>query len=102
MTWRAHRDLSCRSFLPARRPRELSRAETRMSAQESAEPMNEAEALPLEIDFLDPVDDVEIGRVFRFQVLQRNARGAREAVAIEDLEFSFTPMQWGTVVPSED
>lgn len=64
--------------------------------------MNEAEALPLEIDFLDPVDDVEIGRVFRFQVLQRNARGAREPVSIEDLEFSFTPMVWGTVLPSED
>jgi hypothetical protein len=58
--------------------------------------------LPLEIDFLDPVDDVELGRVFRFQVLQRNARGAREAVAIDDLEFSFSPMTWGTVIPTDD
>ncbi|MBI3726599.1 hypothetical protein HY251_21960 [bacterium] len=56
----------------------------------------------LDIDFLDPIDDVEIGRVFRFQVLQKNAKGESFPVSIENLEFNFSPITWGTIVPTED
>jgi hypothetical protein len=57
---------------------------------------------PLDIEFVDPVDDVEVGRSFRFHVLQTNARGERHAVRIEELEFEFAPIAWGSVRPSDD
>src|SRR5579871_226366 len=56
----------------------------------------------LDIDFLDPIDDVEVGRVFRFQVLQRNAKGDTFPVSIENLEFTFSPITWGAITGTDD
>ncbi|HZV02307.1 MAG TPA: hypothetical protein VFF73_36700 [Planctomycetota bacterium] len=60
------------------------------------------EALPLEIEFLDPVDDVEVGHSYRFQVVQRNHRGEKQQMTLDHLDFEFKPIVWGKVVHSSD
>src|SRR4051812_47622255 len=64
--------------------------------------MSEVDHLPLEIEFLDPIDDVEVGHVYRFNVLQKNARGEQQQVPLDDLEFTFSPMTWGKIVMTDD
>ncbi len=64
--------------------------------------MAEDEPLPLEIEFLDPIDDIEVGHKYRFQVLQRNARGEKHQMSIDTLDFTFAPIPWGRVVQGDD
>ncbi len=56
----------------------------------------------LEIEFLDPIDDVEVGHKYRFHVLSRNARGEKHQMHIDTLDFTFGPIQWGKVIVSDD
>jgi hypothetical protein len=56
----------------------------------------------LEIAFLDPIDEVEVGHKYRFHVLSRNARGEQHQMPIDTLDFTFGPLQWGKVVVGGD
>src|SRR5208282_5747344 len=64
--------------------------------------MADDQPLALEIELLDPIDDMEVGNVYRFQVLQRAARGEKHQIPIETLDFTFAPIPWGKVVPTDD
>lgn len=64
--------------------------------------MADEQPLPLEIEFLDPIDDIEVGHKYRFQVLQRNARGEKHQIPIDTLDFTFAPIPWGKVVAGGD
>lgn len=64
--------------------------------------MADDQPLPLEIEFLDPIDDIEVGHKYRFQVLQRNSRGEKYQIPIDTLDFTFGPIPWGKVVATSD
>jgi hypothetical protein len=64
--------------------------------------MADEQPLPLEIEFLDPIDDIEVGHKYRFQVLARAAHGEKHQIPIETLDFTFAPIPWGKVVLSND
>jgi hypothetical protein len=64
--------------------------------------MADDQPLPLEIEFLDPIEDIEVGNVYRFQVLQRTARGEKHQLPIDTLDYSFAPIPWGKVATTND
>ncbi len=64
--------------------------------------MSDDQPLPLEIEFLDPIEDIEVGNVYRFQVLQRNARGEKHQLPVETLDYGFAPIPWGKVASTND
>jgi len=57
--------------------------------------------MALEIEFLDGPPPLEVGAAVRIRVVQAGASG-RFPVQIADVGFTFEPLPWGRVVPTDD
>jgi hypothetical protein len=64
--------------------------------------MADEQHLPLEIELLDPIEEIEVGNSYRFQVNQHTARGEKIQIPIDTLDYEFSPIPWGKVVPTDD
>ncbi|MCO5169670.1 MAG: hypothetical protein M9894_25305 [Planctomycetes bacterium] len=58
--------------------------------------------MPLEIVFLDGAPVMEVGSRTRLRVLQRDAEGGLHPVRLEEVTFSYSPMDWGRVEPTDE
>lgn len=58
--------------------------------------------MALEIVFLDGAPVMEIGARTRIRVLQRDAEGELNPMLLRDVSFSYSPLDWGRVEPTDD
>lgn len=58
--------------------------------------------MALEIVFLDGAPVMEVGSRTRLRVLKRDVEGKLHPVGLEEVTFSYSPMDWGRVEPTDD
>lgn len=58
--------------------------------------------MALEIEFLDGRPVMEVGQRTRLRVLQQDAAGRKNAMRLEQVAFSFSPVTWGRVERTND
>ena len=58
--------------------------------------------MALEIVFLDGPPLMELGARTRIRVMQRDAGGQQNPMLLKDVEFSYSPLDWGRVDPTAD
>jgi len=58
--------------------------------------------MALEIEFVDGPLEVEVGNQARVRVLQADAAGSKHPIRIDGVAFSYTPIDWGRVRPTDD
>ncbi len=58
--------------------------------------------MALEIVFLDGAPGMEVGARTRIRVLQRDAEGELNPMFLRDVSFSYSPVDWGRVEPTDD
>lgn len=58
--------------------------------------------VPLNIQFIDPPGDLDVGEKLRFRVVKQGAVGQGLNIEIQQLDFLFQPIMWGQVENTDD
>lgn len=86
---------------PARAPEPSARPGSLHVSRTGSLPVQPDTKVPLRIRFIDPVQGIKVGKELRFEVLQGEGPDAHR-VAIERLDFAFSPLAWGEVRTDDD
>jgi hypothetical protein len=56
----------------------------------------------LQIQFIDPPGDLDVGEKLRFRVIKEGAAGQGLNIEVQQLDFLFNPIMWGQVETTDD